>query len=351
MQGFDVNRFMRARAPVWEELEKLLARVDQTGLKSLDIDEARRFGNLYRGVSSDLIRARTEAVDASVVDYLNDLVARCYAHIYAGSGSRGRRILRFYLRDFPRLFRRELPAIALSTAILLAGGAVGAVFTAVDPTSLGVLIPEQHQAHTPQERVAQDESTGGLGDGHEAVAFSSFLFTHNIKVTFLVFALGITFGIGTVAVLFYNGVPLGALAMQYHQAGQGLFFWAWILPHGIPELTVVFIAGGAGLVLARGILMPGRLRRRDSIAKEARTAGKLVVGGMPLLVLAGLIEGTISQMHEPTVPYWAKLLFAALVGTGVYAYLFLSGRGEEVGALDETAEADEMEMGRAELAP
>lgn len=328
MQGFDVHRFMRQRAPVWEELEKLLVRVDQQGLKSLDIAEARTFGRLYRTVSSDLVRARTELVDASIVDYLNDLVARSYAHIYAGSGRKGRRILRFYTRDFPRLFRREIRAIALATSILLAGGALGATFTAIDPESLGVLIPDQHQAWTPQERVARDEETGGMTDGHSAAAFSSFLFTHNIKVTFLVFALGITFGVGTVAVLFYNGVPLGALAMQYHLHGQGLFFWAWILPHGIPELTVVFIAGGAGLVLARGILVPGRLRRRDAIVKEARTAAKLVVGGMPLLVLAGLIEGTISQMHEPVIPYVAKLVFAILVGSGVYAYLFMAGRSQ-----------------------
>jgi uncharacterized membrane protein SpoIIM required for sporulation len=317
---------MRHRAPVWEELEGLLVRVDQKGLKSLDIGEARRFGRLYRTVSSDLVRARTELVDASVSDYLNDLVARSYAHIYAGSGRRGQKMLRFYTRDFPRLFRKELPAIALSTTILLAGGAIGAVFTAIDPESLGVLIPDQHQVHTPGERVADEETTGGLTDGHSAVAFSSFLFTHNIKVTFLVFALGITFGVGTVAVLFYNGVPLGALAMQYHMEGQGLFFWSWILPHGIPELTVIFIAGGAGLVLARGMLMPGRLRRRDAIVKEARTAAKLVVGGMPLLVLAGVIEGTISQMHEPVMPYVVKLVFAGVVGTGVYAYLFFAGR-------------------------
>lgn len=329
MQGFDVNRFMRARAPVWDELERLLVRVDHQGLKSLDLAEARRFGRLYRTVSSDLVRARTELVDASVVDYLNDLVARSYAHIYAGSGKRGRRLLRFYTRDFPRLFRREIRAIGLSTAVLMAGAVLGAAFTAVDPDSLGVLIPDQHQVHTPGERVAEEEETGGLTDGHSAVAFSSFLFTHNIKVTFLVFALGITFGVGTVAVLFYNGVPLGALAMQYHMEGHGLFFWAWILPHGIPELTVVFIAGGAGLVLARGILVPGRLRRRDAIVREARTAAKLVVGGMPLLVLAGLIEGTISQMHEPVIPYAVKLVFAILVGVGVYAYLFLAGRGPD----------------------
>lgn len=329
MQGFDVNRFMNARAPLWEELERLLAQVDQRGLESLDLQEARRFGQLYRTVSSDLVRARTELVEAAVVDYLNDLVARSYAHIYAGSGKRGRRLLRFYTRDFPRLFRKEIGAIALSSAILMAGAVLGAVFTAVDPESLGVLIPDPHQAHTPSERVAEEEETGGLTDAHSAVAFSSFLFTHNIKVTFLVFALGITFGVGTVAVLFYNGVPLGALAMQYHLEGHGLFFWAWILPHGIPELTVVFIAGGAGLVLARGILVPGRLRRRDAIVREARTAARLVVGGMPLLVLAGLIEGTISQMHEPVIPYAVKLVFAVLVGTGVYAYLFLAGRGPD----------------------
>ncbi len=338
MQGFDVTRFMKARAPVWDELERLLVQVDHRGLESLDIGEARRFGRLYRTVSSDLVRARTELVDASVIDYLNDLVARSYAHIYAGSGRRGRRLWRFYARDFPRLFRREIRAIALSTAILVSGGALGAAFTAIDPQSLGVLIPDQHQAHTPGERVAEEEETGGLTDGHSAVAFSSFLFTHNIKVTFLVFALGITFGVGTVAVLFYNGVPLGALAMQYHLEGQGLFFWAWILPHGIPELTVIFIAGGAGLVLARGMWMPGRLRRKDAIVAEAKTAAKLVVGGMPLLILAGVIEGTISQMHEPVMPYGVKLAFALLVGSGVYAYLLLAGRKRQGDEDDENVE-------------
>jgi len=329
VQGFDVNRLMRKRAPVWEELETLLERVDRDGLRSLDIQQARRFGNLYRTVSSDLIRARTELVDASVVDYLNDLVARCYAHIYAGSGKRGRRVWRFFAREFPRLFRAEWKAIALSATILMTGAGLGATFTAVDPGALGVLIPDGHREHTPAERVSGEEEDGGMSDGHSAMAFSSFLFTHNIKVTFLVFALGITFGVGTVAVLFYNGIPLGALAMQYHMSGEGMFFWAWILPHGIPELTEIFIAGGAGLVLARGLLVPGRRSRKAAVVREARRAAKLVVGGMPILVLAGVIEGTISQMHEPVVPYALKLVFAVLVGVGVYSYLLFAGRGRD----------------------
>jgi len=329
MHGFDVNKFLRERGPLWSELEAMIGRVDQQGMSSLGLAGAREFGKKYRAVSSDLIRARTELVDVAVVDYLNDLVARSYAHIYAGSGKKGRRLFDFFAREFPRLVRRERRVIALSAALVLGGTAFGAVATAVDPGALGILIPEDHQRHTPAERVAEEEGTGGNESGHQAAAFSSFLFTHNIQVTFLVFALGITFGVGTVSVLFYNGVPLGALAMQYHLYGKGLFFWAWILPHGIPELTTIVIAGGAGLVIARGLWMPARLRRIDALVKEARVAARLVIGGMPLLVLAGLIEGTISQMHEPRMPYVAKLVFAVVVGLAVYAYLIFAGRGPE----------------------
>ncbi len=325
MKGFDVNRFVAERKPDWEELEDALAKVERGGVRGLGIDGAKRFGKLYRAVSSDLIRARTELVDASVVDYLNDLVARSYAQIHAGTGARGHRLLAFFLTEFPRLFRAEWRAITLAAALLLGGGGLGAVMVAVDADALGVLIPEQHQAWTPEERIAQEQERGPHS-ADAAAQFSNFLFTHNIQVSFLVFALGVTFGIGSAGVLFYNGVPLGALAMQYHQADQDLFFWAWILPHGIPELTSIFIAGGAGLILGRGLLFPGRRRRRDALAAEGRRAARLVVGTMPILVLAGLIEGTISQLHEPTVPYVAKLLFALLVGVGLYAYLLLAGR-------------------------
>ncbi|RLB47723.1 MAG: stage II sporulation protein M [Deltaproteobacteria bacterium] len=344
MHGFDVGRFVRERSPSWEALAALLRDVEERGLGSLDLPAARRLGKLYRGASGDLVRARAELVDATVVDYLNDLVARAYAQLHGERRSPlPGRLRRFYAAGFPRLFRRESRAIALAALLLFGGAAFGATFTAIDPGALGVLIPEQHQGQTPRERVGEEENGGGLSDGQRAVAFASMLFTHNIKVTFLVFALGITFGLGTVAVLIFNGVPLGALAMQYHLAGEGLFFWGWILPHGIPELTQIAIAGGAGLILARGLLLPGRQRRRDALAREAKTAARLVLGGMPILILAGVIEGTISQMHAPAIPYAAKLVFAVLVGAGLYAYLLLAGRGRdttEVTASDRTVASD-----------
>lgn len=326
MRGFDVNRFLVERRPEWEALEALLFQVEAKGLRSLGIEGARRFGKLYRSVSSDLIRARTELADASVTDYLNNLVARSYAHVHAGSGRKARDVVRFFVQGYPRLVRREWKAIALAALLLVGGGAVGAAAVALDTDALGVLIPPQHQEWTPEERIAHDEARGPHSAG-TAAASSSFLVTNNIKVSFLAFALGITFGAGTVAVLVFNGVLLGALAMQYHDAGHALFFWAWILPHGIPELTAIAVGGGAGLLLARGLLVPGRRTRRDALVREARSAARLVVGTMPMFGVAALIEATISWLHEPVVPYWAKLVFAGLVAVALYSWLLFAGRG------------------------
>ncbi len=323
--GFDVERFLRDREKHWHELESMLFQVESRGTKALGIEGARKFAKLYRQVSADLVRARTELVDASIQDYLNDLVARAYRHVYAGTVGSGWGVWRFFAQEFPALVRAERRVVALSAALFFVGGIVGAAGMALDPNAAAVLVPEQHQATTPGERIAEEETSLGHASD-EAAAFSSFLFTHNIQVSFLVFAMGITFGIGTTALMFYNGVPLGALAWQYHATGHGVFFWAWILPHGIPEITEIVVAGAAGLILARGLLWPGRRSRRDALVHEAKRAVRLVVGGMPVLVLAGLIEGTISQMHAPIMPYWAKLLFAIVVGTALFTWLARAGR-------------------------
>jgi uncharacterized membrane protein SpoIIM required for sporulation len=337
VRGFDVNRFLLERQPAWNQLEHLVQQVERGGLGTLDVKGARELGRLYRAVSDDLVRARSELVNATVVDYLNDIVARSYAAIHASSRGRARtpRLRDFFLVRFPRKFRAEWRVIVLAALVLFSGSALGAVMVAIDPHSLGALIPEDHQARTPKERVSHDESEDGAATANESIAFSGWLFTHNIQVTFLAFALGLTFGVGTLALLFFNGVPLGALAVHYHQSGLGLFFWAWILPHGVSELTEVCIAGAAGFVIARGLWLPGRRTRRDALVLETRNAVLLVLGGMPILVLAGVIEGTISQMHEPIMPYVSKLAFAAFVAIGLYSFLLRAGRDD--GELHERA--------------
>ena len=321
----DVRSFLEDRSARWLELERLLERVEGAGLAGLPIDEARRFVALYRSASGDLMMARSRSASADVVDYLNDLVARAYVHVYRGPPLRLGAVARFYSHGFPRKLRRHAGAALLSAACLLGGAAFGAAGVAVDPVAAPYLVPEQHRDVDPAARVAREEGREVAPAGSQAT-FASFLFTHNARVSFLVFVLGFSFGIGTIVVLFVNGVMLGSLAAAYHAAGEGLFFWAWILPHGIPELTEVVIAGAAGLVLARGLVIPGPAGRRAALRATGRDAVHLVLGGLPILLVAGLIEGTISQIHEPTLPYPLKLAFAAAVGVLLYLWLLAGGR-------------------------
>ncbi len=327
---------------MWYELEGLLTLIEKpiapNGEASLTIEQTQRLGYLYRAASSDLVRVRAAELDAATIDYLNTLVGNAYSVIYSRRPkARANRIIRFVTHGFPRLVRAEWRPIALSAALLFGGAGVGAIGMVLDPNAATALVPEQHLLTTPTERVESEKGTALSADA--GAAFATQLFTHNIRVSFLIFAAGILFGVGSGALLIANGVPLGALAVQYFAAGQGTFFVAWILPHGIPELTEIVIVGGASFVLARGIVMPGRLPRPEALRNEALRAVLIAAGGMPILVVAGLIEGTISQIHDPVIPSWLKLTFAGLMGVALYAYLLLAGRSADV----DTTRDDELE--------
>lgn len=307
------------------ELEGLLRRTDASSPR-LGIRDAERLARLYVRAAAELQRARREEIDPARLLALEGVLASAYSMLYARGPQRPSwpRVLTFLIRDFPRLVRSELRLIGLSAALLLAGALAGAFVVHFDPGALLVVVPDMHLEQTPDERVRHEAQREAFDAGGSAV-FSSFLFTHNIQVTFLVFALGLTCGIGSAAVLFWNGIPVGALAAQYHGSDQALFFWAWILPHGVVELSVVAIAGGAGFVLARGLVRPGRRSRRAALAFEARRALGLVLGGMPLLVIAGLVEGSVSQLHPPLVPLGFKLGVASVLALALFLYLRFGG--------------------------
>lgn len=326
MRDLDAQRYVVRRSTDWSRLEAMLGQIERDGLQALSLPEARRFARLYRRVSSDLVLARDLPVQVALVSYLNQLVARAYSVMHVQARPRRQSLRQFFLVEFPRRARRERRLIALAAAMVLAGALTGAWCVARDPFALGALIPPDHQALTPSERVDQEAKSDNELVGDDAAAFSGWLFTHNMDVSLLVFALGLTFGVGTLSLLFFNGVPLGALAMQYHVEGQGLFFWSWILPHGITELTVVCIAGAAGFGIARGLWLPGRRSRVAAVASEAREATLLLLGALPLLALAGAVEASVSQLHPPALNYGAKLLFALGIASALFAFLARAGR-------------------------
>jgi uncharacterized membrane protein SpoIIM required for sporulation len=319
----EMAEFIESRRTRWEQLERLLDKSEVGGLRVLSLEEARALGKLYRAVSSDLLWVRARSGSADVSAYLNDLVGRAYALTYPGRRPRLADVWGFVARGFPALMLREWRMYVASLLLFLAGAGFGYLGMLVDPDAAHYLVPEEHLKLDPVER-AKKEAAGEGMSAQEQAMFSSYLFTHNIQVAFLAFALGITLGLGTAVMLFVNGLFLGALAQVYAAKGMAGWFWAWILPHGIPEITAICIAGAAGLVIARGLIAPKGLSRGQALRQEAVTAVKLLFGTLVLFVLAGFIEGTISQIHPPKLSVAFKVGFALTVGAGVYAYL-LSG--------------------------
>ncbi|MBI5482811.1 MAG: stage II sporulation protein M [Deltaproteobacteria bacterium] len=325
----DVQRFIQERRSAWQRLEELLTQIERQGMKALPLEDGRTFVRLYRATSSHLVQARAAGASAEVTDYLNALVARAYAEIYRAERPRLRRIWTFYKSEFPRLVRAERRAVAVAAAIFFGAALFGFVAVALDTDARFYLLPDQHMHLDPSERVKQLEAGGKRLSAAEQAAFSSFLFTHNIQVTFLAFALGISFGLGTGIVLFYNGLMLGSLCAHYHMKGVATFFYAWILPHGVPELTAIILAAAAGLRIGYALISPGRFGRGDALRAASGRAVRMIVGIIPILVVAGLIEGTISQIHPPDIAYGVKLAFAAGMAVLLGAYLLLAGRKDE----------------------
>jgi uncharacterized membrane protein SpoIIM required for sporulation len=201
------------------------------------------------------------------------------------------------------------------------------VATLIDPDSRHVIMPFGHDRLKPNQRVAEEEkiTTDRLADNR--ALFSSQLMTHNTQVSIFTLALGATWGIGTILVLFSNGISLGAIATDYVTDGQARFLLGWLLPHGAIEIPAILVAGQAGFVLARGLIGWGD---RTPIGTRLRAVSRdlvtLSIGFALMLVWAGFVEAFLSQYHEPVVPYEAKIAFGMLELIALILYLGRSGR-------------------------
>ncbi len=324
----DLDQFVKERRPRWHRLSVVLDQVDRRSLKSLAPPEAEELFALYRLVSSDLNLAQTRTGNPALLDYLESLVGRAYANL---EGPREIHPLRAWWRivrhRFPAALRAEKKLFAITFLTMAAGAIFGFLMTLLAPHTAEVFLPGEHLEETPRERVARLEDLERKGrtrvdSAEKHAAFSTFLFTHNIRVTIYAFALGFTFGIGTVAILFFNGAMLGSIACQYWQDGVLTFFIAWVGPHGSIELPCVLFGCTAGLMLARAQFRrdAGTLRQQLRLLRPALV--DLLAGTASLLVIAGTIEGGFSQINEPTIPYALKIAVAAGLFGALLAYLF-----------------------------
>lgn len=310
------TKWIEKRKPYWQQLESLIAR-STTGLKGLSHDELQELSLLYRQTAADLAAIRQDSSSVHFARYLNQLMARAHNIIYAGHRTSTGAIFKFFRYEYPQVFRRNLKYCAMAFAVFIAGGLAGAALTLQDSDfQLHVLGPQMVQ--TIQRKEMWTHSIIGV----KPLA-SSKIMTNNITVGFMAYATGITAGLGTLYMMFFNGLLIGVIGTACALAGMSLSLWSFVAPHGALELPSIFLAGGAGLMIAHGLLFPGLLPRKDSLAMAGREATVLVLGTIPLLIIAGTIEAFVSPTGLP-IPL--KFAISASLLALLSSYLFGLGR-------------------------
>ncbi|HEY9651443.1 MAG TPA: stage II sporulation protein M [Coleofasciculaceae cyanobacterium] len=307
----NIQRWIARREPNWKRLDILLRQVETKGLKSLHASEITELASLYRSVSADLARARTNQVGAILIQDLQRLTSRSYSQIYQGSRRQEwHAVVEFCLWGFPAIVQETFGYIALATGIFFVMGLIAWWFAWQDPTFMSLVVPE----HLIEKVRDRGELWMGSIVGIEPLASSSIMM-NNLSVSFAAAAGGITAGAYTVFIMAFNGLLIGAVGALVAQHNLAYPFWAFVFPHGSLELPAIFFAGGAGLLIARAILFPGKYRRMDALKLYSYKAAQLMFGIVPMLIIAGTIEGFFSP--SPVIPD----SFKYVVGMGLLMLL------------------------------
>ena len=309
-------RWLAKRKPHWARLTELVERSHQRGFESLSHRELQELGLLYRQTATDLATVREDPGSHTLSVYLNELLGRAHNLVYMGRRGGAGRIAQFYTREFPQVFRKTFFYTLLAFVVFLAGMVAGGLATFAQPQFSRYFLGAQ-MSDTIERRVDWTHSIVGLEPRE-----SSRIMTNNLSVAIAAFALGIVAGIGTLYLLFFNGMLMGVILAACWQAGMLSKILTFVVGHGSLELPAIFIAGGAGLLLGKGLLFPGLLPRRASLADAGAKAVRLFLGVIPLLIVAGIVEGFIS----PSSLSWAlKCGLGGALFTLLVAYVTLPG--------------------------
>jgi uncharacterized membrane protein SpoIIM required for sporulation len=317
-------RWLGKRRPHWERLTELVERSGSSGVRKLSHKELQELGLLYRQAAADLAAVREDPYDQGLARGLNQLLSRAHNLLYAGRTRSGWGILRFYREDFPRAFR-ETFSYTIAAFLLFLFAAFAGAFLSLHDASFERYLLGPHMIETIDHHQMWTDSVLTM----KPLA-SSKIMTNNISVCFAAYASGILAGLGTVFSMLLNGLLIGVIGVACFEASMSNMLWSFVAPHGVLELPAIFISGGAGLLLARGLLFPGVLPRRESLARAGAQSARLILGIIPILIVAGTIEGFLSPTRLPPA---LKYLFAATLFSLFALYLSLGGRKKEPAGL------------------
>lgn len=309
----------------WDQFAQQIEKLGKGGkraLRKLSAEELSGLLDNYQSLNADLARARSFQAPNSTIAYLNELAVAAHSVLYAYSQSSAPLNWRTSYDIFARSVRAVPQALILSNLMFWIPLILAFFTVQLNPIMAVELVPPEFYNFEPPSADHMHE----IPQLTRPLVATSIM-ANNIQVTLLLFALGLTCGLGTTAVLIFNGVHIGAVAGWMTYQGQGRAILGWILPHGSTELIAIILAGTAGYVLADAILAPGLLTRAEALKKAGLLALKIEVGCMLMLVVAGLIEGLVSPS---SIGFGPRLLILVSSVTLWLVYFSQAGReGDE----------------------
>lgn len=330
----DIDRFISTHQPAWDRLGELTARAARRvgRLSPTELDE---LVGLYQRVSTHLSIARTTYRDTALTARLTGLVAQAGALIYGTRPRTLRAAGRFVADTFPAALWHVRAFVGVAALLFVVPATVIGAWIAVSPAAVAATGPD-----AVREAYINDDFEAYYSSSASA-QFASEVTTNNIQVGVLAFAGGVLACVPTAAILVLNGASLGVPAGLFAAVGQQSRFWGLILPHGLLELTAVFVAGAAGLRLGWTLIDPGDRPRGQALVHEGRRAVVIVIGLVGVFAVAGLIEGFVTGS---TLPTWVRVGIGVTAEAVFVAYAVARGRAASgrglTGALGEADEAD-----------
>lgn len=315
-----IDRFLEQKKGNWQRLEDLLGMLRGNSLRKLTKLEVREFGELYRRAAADLAIARAETRDPKLVNYLNSLVIRAHGKVYRAESNGAGVAWQFFARDLPITFRANWRYVLVAFAAFFGFAVFGFIATWVDTDFTHFVM----LSGLTEEIKAGNQWWLRLNEANQIGASS--ILSNNIIVTFRVFAMGALLGIGAFYDLAVEGSRFGSVFAACFKLNPpfGNELAAFVVGHGVIELSCIMFCAAAGMMIGYAIIVPGDMTRGQALKKKGAEAVRIVIGCAFLLVIAGIIEGFISPSPLP-----APIKFAVGIGSGIamFSYLFLVGRG------------------------
>lgn len=309
----NVKQFVKEYREEWGQLEQAITTLHKRR-KNITSADIHQFQRLYQKTAQHLSYSQTYFPEEDVTQYLNGLVSKSHNLLYKDQISSLKQLRQFFSTTFIQLLIDQWKFVIMALILFMFGALASYLSVLHDPLHMYSILPA-NLAHSI------DPNSLGANDGEiDAPTMSAAIMTNNIQVAILAFAGGVTFGLVTIYVLISNGILVGALAALFWHHGKAYDFWAYIVPHGMIELTAIFIAGGAGLLMGYKLFVPGQFSRSYQLKQQAKRSVQLLLGTIPLFVIAGLIEGYITPA---AISLEAKYFVAIVTVIGLIVYILI----------------------------